>query len=217
MINGILPIEFVRFLSKKYLFKKIYLYKIESAFNDYQNKKINYEMFTDIIINNYAKGLKGQKETVIKIEAESFIESIKDKIFEYSIDLITLIKQIGKVVAITGSPIELVDAIQKILPFDEIFATKINCVKGVYSGKVDFNCAKLESKKVVINKYLINKKIYLKFGFGDTLSDLAIFKVVKTPVIFGNNKKLINIAKKNNWLIITDEKKVISIIKSYLK
>ena len=121
------------------------------------------------------------------------------------------------IIAVSGSPSEIVEEYNKHLQFDAVFGSVYEIdVEGRYTGGSVFEPTK--DKGQVVRQYLIENNLELidSYGIGDTESDATVLEMVENPIAFNPNSNLKEIAEKNGWKIIVEKKDVIYEIKNNL-
>jgi len=204
LVDGVIPTEFAEHLAENGLFEKRLLGDMVTLLDLYRKGKKAYNSVAMEIIRFYAKGIKGQSEERVREEAQRFYEKPAPKFFPYATDLIGILKQKGKVVAVTGSPIEVVEVMRKTLPFDEIFATTLGKKDGKYTGDVIVNMGLAEEKSKKLKEFFEKENCKCLFSFGDTLSDLTLLEEAKISIALNPNQELEKTALEKGWKILTE-------------
>lgn len=185
---------------------KSYLNKYYYAWID---RRGSYEDYINEVIKIYDKRIKGCKLKDIKRIIKDVLIKYKDKVYVYTRDLIKKLRKKYILVAISGSPLEIVNEFNKYLKFDFVLATEREIKKGVFTG----NRIRVpgKDKKSALISFSREKSFsfFRSIGVGDTESDIGIFELVKNPICFNPNLNLYKIAKKNKWKIVVERKDVI--------
>jgi HAD superfamily phosphoserine phosphatase-like hydrolase len=176
-----------------------------------------YEEYRRKIVRIYARELKGccQKEI---IEASKKVADFnKDRTYIFARDLIKrLRKNKYIIIAISGSPIEVIKEYNKYLKFDEVFGSVYETDgRGVYTGKTIFE--PVQHKGHLLGQYVSEKNITLdgSYGIGDTESDESFLKMVDHPIAFNPNMNLERVARRRKWKIVVERKDVIYDINNF--
>jgi phosphoserine phosphatase len=121
------------------------------------------------------------------------------------------LKQAGyQLIAISGSPQEILDLFLKPLRFDRSWGTVLaQDAEGCYTGEVLQDPFK--NKRQVLEEFLGDKDAGLEdsVGMGDTLSDVGFLELVHTPIAFNPNRSLFEVARRRGWPIVVERKDVI--------
>ncbi len=173
--------------------------------------KGTYEEYRDAIVKLYQENLTGHSKEEILRASRAVIPFYKDRTYVYSNRLIEKFKKENyNIIAISGSPIEIVEEFNKHLQFDEVFGTVYEMNdEEKYTGKIVF--APVIHKGHTVEQYLTENNLELEgsYGMGDTESDAKFLEIVENPIAFNPNLNLKKIAKKNGWKIVVEKKDVI--------
>ena len=201
LMSGLVIVSFPYFLEKRNLFDKEVLKEFDSLIGQYKTGTISYRELGTEIPKQYAIGIQGQKPEDIKEASNDFLETQKNNVYDFSKNLISFTKKTGSAIAITGSPIEPMTAMNRIYGFDEIYATEVEIKNKTYTEKLIQNMVLKETKEKTIfdlkEKYGFDLKN--SFGFGDTEQDLAILENVGHPIALNPNNELKDVCIKRNW------------------
>ncbi len=170
-----------------------------------------YEEYRKAIVKTYEKELKGQSQKDIIDASKKVAEFNKDRIYIFARDLIKkLRKENYVIIAISGSPIEIVKEYNKYLKFYEVFGSVYETNgRGIYTGKTIFEPVK--HKGHLVGQYISERGLTLKgsVGVGDTESDISFLKMVEQPIAFNPNLNLERAARRRKWKIVVEKKDVI--------
>lgn len=176
-----------------------------------------YEEYRKKIISIYARELKGclQKDIV---EASKKVAGFnKERAYIFAKDLIKkLRKEKYTIIAISGSPIEVIKEYNKFLKLDEVFGSVYETDgKGIYTGRTIFE--PVRHKGHLVGQYIAEKNLTLEgsYGIGDTESDESFLKMVEHPIAFNPNLNLEKVARRRGWKIIVEKKDVIYNISNF--
>jgi HAD superfamily hydrolase (TIGR01490 family) len=170
-----------------------------------------YEEYRKKIVSIYEKELKGRRQKDIVEASRKVADFNKDRVYIYAKSLIEkLRREKYRIIAISGSPIEIVKEYNKFLKFDEVFGSVYETNgKGVYTGKTIFEPVK--HKGHLVGQYIAEKNMTLEgsVGMGDTESDVSFLKMVQHPIAFNPNFNLEKVARRKKWKIVVEKKDVI--------
>jgi len=206
-----LHFELIDELSWRGIFSKDARKVLVSVYASWLDHKGTYDDYRKKIVSIYEKELKGRKQKDI-IEASKRVANFnKDRVYIFARDLIKKLR-IGNynIIAISGSPVEIVKEYNKYLKFDEVFGSVYETDgKGIYTGKTIFEPVK--HKGHLVGQYVSEKGMTLdgSLGMGDTESDISFLKMVEKPIAFNPNMNLERVARRNGWKIIVEKKDVI--------
>ncbi|HLN19019.1 MAG TPA: haloacid dehalogenase-like hydrolase, partial [Patescibacteria group bacterium] len=114
------------------------------------------------------------------------------------------------IIAVSGSPIEIVEEYNKYLEFDAVFGSIYETdERGIYTGKALFEPT--VHKGHVVKQYVAENNLVFdgSYGVGDTESDAKFLDIVENPIAFNPNSNLRSIAAKKGWRIVVEKKDVI--------
>jgi HAD superfamily hydrolase (TIGR01490 family) len=206
-----LHFELIDELSWQGIFSKNARKVLVLAYASWLDHKGTYDEYRKKIISIYEKELKGRKQKDVIVASKKVADFNKDRIYIFAKDLIKKMRIGGyTIIAISGSPIEIVKEYNKYLKFDEVFGSVYETDgKGIYTGKIIFEPVK--HKGHLVGQYVSEKGLTLEgsLGIGDTESDISFLKMVERPIAFNPNMNLEKVARRNDWKIIVEKKDVI--------
>ncbi len=175
------------------------------------NHKGVYEEYRKALVDLYAKSIEGCKRQDIEKASEKIAPFYKDRTYIFANQLIKKLKKEGyHIIAISGSPSEVVEEYNKYLKFEKAYGTIYETDKsGFFTGKIAFD--PIKDKGQVAKQYAAENNLTLEgsYGVGDTESDAKFLSLVENPIAFNPNENLLSLAKKNNWKIVVEKKDVI--------
>ncbi len=188
------------------------------AYGNWLNNEGTYDAYREKLVKLYEENLRGCKKFDIEKAAEIVTRFNIKRIYVFTHDLIKEIRNNYLLVAISGSPIEIVSKYSTALGFDFSFGSIYEIDKrGFYTGKVIFEPTK--NKGAVVKQFIYENKLTLKnsLGVGDTESDAAFLEITENSIAFNPNSNLKKIAKKKGWKIVIEKKDVIYDVTCNLK
>lgn len=206
-----LAFELINELAWFKVFKKDVRNKLISLYTKWLDHKGTYEEYRKALVVLYSKNIKGCNKDQIKKASQEVIPFYKDRSYIFANNLIKkLRKEKYHIIAVSGSPLEIVEEYNKYLKFDAVFGSVYETDKnGIYTGKVIFEPT--IHKGHVVKQYVTEKGLTLKgsYGIGDTESDAKFLEIVDNPIAFNPNLNLKRIAEKRGWRIVVEKKDVI--------
>jgi HAD superfamily hydrolase (TIGR01490 family) len=182
------------------------------AYINWLDRKGPYEKYLAGIIKAFQRYIKGVPPHIVWDVAQHVIDFHQNRLYKFTRDLVRELKKKNYyLIAISGSPFEIVDIFAKNLGFNKTYGRIFEIDKNErFTGKIRF-------KDIVSDKGKILKRAVKKenltlngsVGVGDTDSDIAFLKMVERPVAFNPNLKLYQYAKRVGWEIIVERKDVI--------
>ncbi|MCX6764056.1 MAG: HAD-IB family phosphatase [Candidatus Moranbacteria bacterium] len=210
-----LAFELIDELAWMGIFSKEVRKKLVSLYNNWLDHKGVYEDYRKALVALYGENIQGcRREEIIKA-SKKVVPFYKDRTYIFTNQLVKKLRRENyAIIAVSGSPIEIVEEYNRYLKFDEVFGTVYDFNKeGIYTGEIVFD--PVLHKGHVAKQYLTQNEIGLKdsYGVGDTESDAKFLEIVDQPIAFNPNLNLKEIAEKNGWRIVVEKKDVIYEIK----
>lgn len=206
-----LSFELINELSWLKIFKKSVRKDLVKFYSDWLDHKGTYEDYRRALVELYETNVKGcRKEDIIKA-SEIVVPFYKNRIYIFAGKLIKKLREENyKIIAISGSPIEVVEEYNKHLKFDAVYGSVYEIDEhGEYTGKAIFEPPK--NKGQVVRQYVVENNLTLEdsYGVGDTESDASFLEIVENPIAFNPNENLKKIAEDKGWKIVVEKKDVI--------
>ncbi len=206
-----LHFELIDELSWRGIFSKQARRVLVSAYANWLEHHGTYEDYRKKIVRIYEKELKGCSQKDIVDASKKVADFNNDRTYIFTRNLVKkLRKENYMIIAISGSPIEIVKEYNKYLKFNEVFGSVYETNgRGAYTGKTIFEPVK--HKGHLVGQYISEKGLALEdsYGIGDTESDIGFLKMVARPIAFNPNLNLERVARRNGWKIIVEKKDVI--------
>lgn len=186
------------------LFKKMIRYElinqskwhseVRPAFINWDKRQGDYDTYLLKMVDACSEAVTGTNPIHMEYMAKKVIEQKGDRVYTFSREKIFWHKEQGhKVIAISGSPIELVREMSGKYNMDDYRGTIYKVDKeGNYSGEIiPMWDAKSKEKaiKELIEKYDID--LGKSYAYGDTTGDFAMLKMVGNPFAINPTKELI--------------------------
>ena len=212
IFRGCLQIELMKTLVYHKIFPKAAEKMVNKEYFAWVERRGTYQAYIEKVMKVFNQMIRGCKHKDIKRLSQRVANYFKDRKYVFTRDLIKKLKKEKYfLVAISGSPAEIVEEFNKHLKFDLAFGSiyEIDPRQKIYTGRVLES--RLRNKDAVFDKFLDKTKITLRgsIGVGDTENDVGFLKLVERPIAFNPNANLAKIAKKNGWRIVVERKDVI--------
>lgn len=206
-----LAYELINELSWLKIFKREVRNELVRLYTRWLEHKGTYEEYRQALVKLYVENLKGCKRTDVMEASRLVVPFFKERTYIFANNLIAeLKKKRYHIIAVSGSPVEIVEEYNKYLEFDAVFGSiyEVN-EEGIYTGEAIFEPT--AHKGHVVKQYAMENKLTLKdsYGIGDTESDAKFLEIVDNPIVFNPNLNLKNIAQKKGWRIVVEKKDVI--------
>lgn len=170
-----------------------------------------YEDYRKALVRLYEENIKGCTKAEVVKASQLVVPFFKNRTYIFANQLIAQLRRDNYVIiAISGSPHEIVQEYNKHLKFDAVFGTIYELDKqDCYTGGTIFEPPK--DKGQVVRQYIAENNLTLEgsIGVGDTESDAKVLELVENPIAFNPNANLKKIAEENNWRIVVEKKDVI--------
>lgn len=207
-----LVIELVEKLVEAGLFPKDAQAVYEEEKLEWLDRKGDYAAYIDRVVDAFAKHIKGLSFEEVSNLAGEIIEARRDRVYRYTRDLISDLKQQGYfLLAISHSPKFIADGFGYEQGFDKVYGTFYA------SGALDRFTGTIEDEDLIRNKAAVLHRAVRKenltlegsIGVGDTESDITMLEMVETPIAFNPNMHLYKHAKRRGWKIVVERKDVV--------
>lgn len=198
------------------VFKKEVRDRLSHLYSDWLDHKGVYEEYRKALVSLYLENIKGCPQDEIIEASRLVVPFYQYRTYIFANQLIAKFKKENyTIIAVSGSPIEIVKEFNKYLKFDEVFGSIYEVDKnGIYTGKPIFEPT--IHKGHVVKQYVAENNLILRgsYGIGDTESDAKFLEIVENPIAFNPNENLRKIAEKRGWRIVVEKKDVIYEIKT---
>lgn len=208
-----LLIELVNEFVREGVFPKKVLKEIEKDYQAWLSREGDYEDYIMSVVRVYEQYIGGKKEKVVKKCALRVIQEQRNHMYRFTRDLIKKCRSEGYyLVAVSGSPHEIVEMFVRTMRFDAAFGTVYEVKNGKYTGKILLDNTVRDKSKVIrlfLEDYGLDADFQKSLAVGDTQGDVPTLSMVGGPIAFNPNKNLLAVAKKKGWRIVVERKDVI--------
>ena len=216
--RGLLP-ALTRRLVNEEIFSERVREELSRDYYAWVERRGSYDTYDRLVVDLFLRELNGVTVADLQRCARAEVEAHGRRLHMYTRDVALRLKQAGhQLVAISGSPQEILDLFLKPLGFDRSWGTVLaQDAKGCYTGEVLHYPFK--NKRQVLEEFLQEANIDLEgsVGMGDTLSDVGFLEMVWTPIAFNPNRDLLEVARQRGWPIVVERKDVIYNLQTPLK
>lgn len=206
-----LAFELIDELARMGIFEKEVRNELVKLYTQWLDHKGVYEEYRRALVALYAQNIKGRKQEEVINASRVAVPFYKDRTYVFANNLIRELKAKNYcIVAVSGSPSEIVEEYNKYLKFDAVFGSVYAVDQsGCYTGEAEFEPTK--DKGQVVKQYVAENHLNFKdsYAVGDTESDVRMLEIVDNPIAFNPNHNLKEIAEKRNWRIVVEKKDVI--------
>ncbi len=208
--RGLLP-ELTRRLVDEGIFFDRVREELSRDYYAWVERRGSYETYDTLVVELFLRELEGVPVTEVRRCARAEVEAHGRRLHMYTRDVALRLKRAGyHLIAISGSPQEILDLFLQPLNFDRAWGTVLgHDARGSYTGEMLQN--PFENKRQVLEQFLESSESSLEgsVGMGDTLSDVGFLEMVQTPIAFNPNRSLFEVARRSNWPIVVERKDVI--------
>lgn len=182
------------------------------AHKDWLERKGNYRDYIDRVVAAFEKHIKGvpRKDYLRVMKKVSAFH--KNRVYRFTRDLIRDLKRRKYyLLAISGSPREIVEAFAWNLGFDKVYGRIYELDRSRrFTGRILY-LNLIKDKAKVLKRAAEKENLTFKnsIGVGDTEADIAFLGLIERPIVFNPNKKLYEYAKRTGWEIVVERKDVI--------
>ncbi len=209
-----LAFELINELAWMGIFHRSVRNQLVRHYSDWLDHKGTYEEYRKALVKLYAENIKGCTKDDVEKACQIVIPFYKHRTYVYTSQLVEKFRRENyKIIAVSGSPSEIVEEYNKYLKLDAVFGTIYEMDNEKYTGGAVFEPT--IDKSQVVRQYLAENDLTLEdsYGVGDTESDARVLEIVANPIAFNPNENLRKIAEKNGWRIVVEKKDVIYDIK----
>ena len=207
-----LLIELVEGLIREGVFPSTAHKLYHQSFQNWVDRKDNYEKYIMAVVAAFMKHIKGVRYSAFKKVSDRVVISHQDRVYRYTRDLIHDLKKRGYyLLAISQSPMELVQEFGKKMGFDKMYGRKYEVAdNGKFTGKI-IDLDLIADKSKVVKRAVAKEDLTLRgsYAVGDTEGDIPMLKMVDHPICFNPNKKLYDFARKYEWDIVVERKDMV--------
>ena len=207
--RGLLP-ALTRRLVNEEVFPERVREELSEDYYAWVERRGSYETYDELVMELFLRELKGVSVAELRRCAIAEVEAHGRRLHIYTRDVARRLKQAGYyLIAISGSPQEILDLFLKPLGFDRAWGTVLAQDEGRYTGEVLQDPFK--NKRRVLEGFLGEADVGLEgsVGVGDTLSDVGFLEMVETPIAFNPNRRFFEVARQRGWPIVVERKDVI--------
>jgi len=207
--RGLLP-ALTRRLVNEEVFPERVREELSEDYYAWVERRGSYETYDELVMELFLRELKGVSVAELQRCARAEVEAHGRRLHIYTRDVARRLKDAGyHLIAISGSPQEILDLFLKPLGFDRAWGTVLAQDEGRYTGKVLQDPFK--NKRRVLEEFLEEANVGLEgsVGVGDTLSDVGFLEMVETPIAFNPNRRFFEVARQRGWPIVVERKDVI--------
>lgn len=193
--EGLITEMFKKLIKSQIIEPETWYNEVKDLYLKWDRRIGNYDDYLIKVGDLYIEAVKGLHKSQIEFIAKKVIKEKGDRVYTYTRDMIAWHKSQGHaVIAISGSPHELVREMAIKYKFDDFIATDYVLDKHEhYTGEITpmWDSA---SKRNAINLFVKRYHIDLNqsYAYGDTAGDFSMLKAVRYPTAINPTRELVN-------------------------
>jgi len=192
--EGLITEVFKKIIKYELVDEKKWYREVKPAFTNWDKRQGDYDTYLLKMVDIYIEAIKGINKYHIDYIAKKVIEQKGDRVYTFTRERIKWHKEQGHIViAISGSPIELVSEMANKYHMDDYRGTIYNLDNNnIYNGEIVPMWDSESKEKAILElkeKYDID--LENSFAYGDTSGDFTMFKSVGIPYAINPTKELL--------------------------
>lgn len=169
--------------------------EVEPAFSKWNRRLGGYDLYLQKMVDIYSETVRNTEHYHIEYIARKVVEQHGERVYTYARDRIRWHKEQGHlVIAISGSPIELVSEMACKYEMDDFRGTVYEIGEnGIYTGRIIpmwDSSSKSDAVLEMAEKHGID--LETSYAYGDTNGDFAMLGLVGRPIAINPTKELIS-------------------------
>lgn len=217
--DSLLIEHFKKLIKYEIMPKDAYSSDIKKAFQLWENRQGDYEVYLGEICNLYRDYLVGVKESDILFAVEKVMQLESDRLYTYTRDRIKWHLSKGHVVIfISGSPDYLVSEMAKKFNIHDYAGSIYVMANNAFTGEIK-PMWDHENKNAMMDKMTEKYDIDLSksYAYGDTNGDITMLRKVGNPIAVNPSRELMLKMKKDksiseNLKIVVERKDVVYVL-----
>lgn len=193
--EGLITEVFKKIIKYELVDEKKWYREVKPAFINWDKRQGDYDTYLLKMVDIYIEAIKGINKYHIDYIAKKVIEQKGERVYTFTRERIKWHKEQGHIViAISGSPIELVSEMAKKYNMDDYRGTiyKFN-ENNTYNGEIiPMWDSESKEKAILALKDKYNIDLDKSFAYGDTSGDFTMFKSVGVPYAINPTKELLD-------------------------
>jgi HAD-superfamily subfamily IB hydrolase, TIGR01490 len=201
--EGLITAMFKKMIRYELIENNRWYREVEPYFMQWNKRQGDYDLYLQKMTDIYSETVKYTNPFHISYIAKKVIEQKGERVYTYSRERIKWHKDQGHIViAISGSPVELVREMSAMYEMDDYRGTVYEIGNdGSYDGKI-IPMWDSASKEKAVGEMARKHQLDLSscFAYGDTTGDLSMLKLVGHPFAINPTRELITQILKNETL-----------------
>lgn len=193
--EGLITEVFKKIVKYELVDEKKWYREVKPAFINWDKRQGDYDTYLLKMVDIYIEAIKGLNKYHIDYIARKVIDQKGDRVYTFTRERIKWHKEQGHVViAISGSPIELVSEMANKYNMDDYRGTVYNLDKNnTYNGEIiPMWDSESKQRSIIEMRDKYNIDLSNSFAYGDTSGDFTMFKSVGVPYAINPTKELLD-------------------------
>lgn len=191
--EGLITEVFKKLIKSEIIESSKWYKEVKPYYTKWDRRQGNYDNYLLKMADIYTEAIKGLHESQVEFIASLVIRQKGDRVYTYTRDRISYHKNNGhKIIAISGSPIELVKNMCEKYKFDDYIGSIYEKENEYYTGNI-IPMWDSVSKRKAINDFKIKYNLDLEkcYAYGDTSGDYTMMHMTGNPVAINPTKELL--------------------------
>lgn len=202
--EGLITELFKKFITHEIVSESKWTDEVKPVYMKWDRRIGDYDTYLTKMVEIFKETTIGISSEHVRHIASLVVKQKGDRVYLYTRNRIeTHRKNNDLIIAISGSPNELVEEMANKYKFDDyrgtVYKTDIN---GNYTGEIEpmwDNRSKEKAILEMVNKYDID--LANSYAYGDTMGDITMFRHVGHPVAINPTRELLNSIKNDPELV----------------
>lgn len=206
-----LLIEFNKGLVRAGVMPQKAVAEILDAYEAWVERRGSYDDYISQVVAMHARYIVGTEARYVAAAADLVFLRHRNRVYRYTRDLVHRLAPTHVLLAISGSPIEMVQPFGHYFGFDKMWGTVYEVGRdGRYTGVV-LDRRSVDVKHKILSDYLAETGLTLvdSWGVGDTETDVSFLSLVTHPIAFNPTARLRAEAEARHWPVVVERKDVI--------
>lgn len=198
--EGLITATFKKLIKSEIIEQERWYNEVRERYAKWDKRIGNYDDYLLKMAQIYVEAVKGLHKSQIQFIAKRVVEQNGDRVYTYTRDRILHHKNNNHIViAVSGSPHELVAQMSLKHGFDDYIGTKYETDSdGIFTGRMSPMWDSKNKAKALhsfADKYSID--LSLSYAYGDTAGDFSMLETVKHPFAVNPTRELLAKLKKS--------------------
>lgn len=177
----------------------------------WMERRGSYDDYIGKVVEVHVRAIKGKEQRYVLAAADLAFLNHRDRVYRYTRDLLERLRRRHLLLAISGSPIEMVQPFGKYFGFDYVWGSVFEVNRrGRYTGRV-LDRRSVDQKREILEAFVEEHRLTLNgsWGVGDTETDISFLEAVDHPIVFNPTQKLYDEAVRRRWPVVVERKNVV--------